>query len=72
MTGIEIAIRAHAKINVFLRILERRADGFHDIEALLLPVSLYDLVVVRPADRLSVVVTGDRASALTETTAPSA
>ena len=69
MTGTEIAIRAHAKINVFLRILERRADGFHDIESLLLPVSLHDLVVVRPAERLSVVVTGDRASALTETTA---
>ena len=64
MTAIDISIRAHAKINVFLRVLGRRHDGFHDIQSLLLPVSLHDLVVVRPAERLSVVVTGDRSSAL--------
>ncbi len=64
MTGTDISIRAHAKINVFLRVLGRRSDGFHDIESLLLPVSLHDLVVVRPAENLSVVVTGDRSSAL--------
>ncbi len=38
-----------AKINIGLRILERRADGYHNIETLLYPVSLADAleVVVR-------------------------
>ena len=44
-----VEVRAHAKINVFLRVLGRRDDGYHDIETLVLPVSLADLVVVRPA-----------------------
>ena len=39
--------RAHAKINVFLRVLGRRDEGFHDLETLVLPVSLHDDVVVR-------------------------
>jgi 4-diphosphocytidyl-2-C-methyl-D-erythritol kinase len=43
-----VEVRAHAKINVFLRVLRRRDDGYHDIESLLLPVSLADLVVLRP------------------------
>jgi 4-diphosphocytidyl-2-C-methyl-D-erythritol kinase len=54
-----IVRRAHAKVNVFLRVLGRRDDGYHDVETLLLPVSLHDVVTVEPADELSVVLTGD-------------
>jgi 4-diphosphocytidyl-2-C-methyl-D-erythritol kinase len=43
-----VEVEAHAKINVFLRVLRRRDDGYHDIESLLLPVSLADRVVLRP------------------------
>jgi 4-diphosphocytidyl-2-C-methyl-D-erythritol kinase len=39
--------RAHAKVNVFLRVLGRRDDGFHEIETLVLPVSLHDVVTAR-------------------------
>ncbi len=35
-------LRAPAKINLSLRILSRRADGFHEIETLMTPASLYD------------------------------
>src|SRR5437016_10219566 len=47
---------AHAKLNVFLRVLGRRADGYHEIESLIVPVSLADDVTVRldPELRLSV------------------
>ncbi len=39
-------LRAPAKINLSLRILSRRADGFHEIETLMAPVSLYDDVTM--------------------------
>jgi 4-diphosphocytidyl-2-C-methyl-D-erythritol kinase len=39
--------RAHAKVNVFLRVLGRRDDGFHEIETLVMPVSLHDVVTAR-------------------------
>ncbi len=35
-------LRAPAKINLSFRILRRREDGFHEIETLMAPVSLYD------------------------------
>jgi len=37
---------AHAKINVFLRVLGARDDGYHELESLVLPVSLADRVSV--------------------------
>jgi 4-diphosphocytidyl-2-C-methyl-D-erythritol kinase len=56
--------RAHAKLNVFLRVLGRRPDGFHDIETLILPLELHDVVEVRPADRIEVGVRGPRSDEL--------
>jgi 4-diphosphocytidyl-2-C-methyl-D-erythritol kinase len=50
--------RAHAKINLFLRVLRRREDGYHEIESLVTPISLADLVTVRPATELRVEVGG--------------
>lgn len=45
---------ANAKINVFLRVLGAREDGYHDIESLVVPVSLADRITARPADELRV------------------
>ncbi len=53
-----ISRAAHAKINVFLRILGKRDDGYHEIESLVLPVDLADTVSVKAATGLKVEVTG--------------
>jgi 4-diphosphocytidyl-2-C-methyl-D-erythritol kinase len=41
-------LRAPAKINLSFRILQRRADGFHEIETLMSPISLYDEITLQP------------------------
>lgn len=39
-----------AKINLHLRVLGKRRDGYHDIATLLHPISLYDEMIFRQAD----------------------
>ncbi len=59
MTALQM--QAHAKVNVFLRVLGRRDDGYHDVETLLLPISLADQVTVEPAGELTVSIEGPAA-----------
>ena len=40
-------IRAPAKINLSLRVVGRRADGYHLLDTIMLPVSLYDEIDIR-------------------------
>ena len=56
--------RAHAKLNVFLRVLGRRDDGLHDVETLVLPLELHDVVEATPGEALAVEVAGPRAGEL--------
>lgn len=53
---------APAKINPFLRVLGRRDDGYHDIETLIVPVTLADGVQAVLADDLLLTVVGERAT----------
>jgi 4-diphosphocytidyl-2-C-methyl-D-erythritol kinase len=61
VTGGTIRREARAKINVFLRVLSTREDGYHEIESLVVPISLADHVVVRPAEELRVEFEGEPA-----------
>lgn len=42
MTAGAVRVRAHAKVNLFLRVLAREADGFHGLETVFCLVSLAD------------------------------
>ncbi len=44
-------LRAHAKINLYLKILGRRPDGYHEIESVVQTVSLHDSLEFETADR---------------------
>jgi len=37
-----VEVDAPAKLNLYLEILGRRADGYHDIESLMVTVDLFD------------------------------
>jgi 4-diphosphocytidyl-2-C-methyl-D-erythritol kinase len=39
-------IRANAKINLGLKIINKRDDGFHNLETIFYPVNLYDEIIV--------------------------
>src|SRR5215471_125169 len=43
-------VRAPAKINLSLKILGRRSDGFHEIETLIAPISLCDDIKIERTD----------------------
>ena len=42
---------APAKINVTLEILARRADGYHSLRSVMLPIGLYDRIELQPSER---------------------
>ena len=37
-----VAVQAPAKLNLFLEILARRNDGYHEIETLMVPITIFD------------------------------
>lgn len=53
---------APAKLNLFLRVLGRRGDGYHDLRSLIVPLTLADGVQARRADRLVLTVVGECAA----------
>jgi 4-diphosphocytidyl-2-C-methyl-D-erythritol kinase len=44
-----VTVFAPAKVNLILRVLDRRADGFHNLWSLMQTVGLEDAVTIRPA-----------------------
>ena len=47
--GVEVL--APAKLNLFLEVLARRDDGYHEIQSLIVPITLYDRLTFREDSR---------------------
>ena len=50
MIPIPVSVRAHAKINLDLRVLGTRADGFHELRTVFQAISLHDTLVCAPRE----------------------
>lgn len=59
----ELAARAPAKVNLTLRVLRCREDGFHDIASLVVFAGVGDRLSLEPASPLGLTVSGPRAQA---------
>jgi 4-diphosphocytidyl-2-C-methyl-D-erythritol kinase len=57
---------AHAKVNLWLNVVGRRADGYHLLDSLVAFVDLADTLSTRPADRLSLELDGPYAGEVAE------
>jgi 4-diphosphocytidyl-2-C-methyl-D-erythritol kinase len=59
-----VNVRVPAKVNLQLSVGPPRGDGYHDLVTVFQAVSLFDEVTVQPAERTSVVVTGEDAASV--------
>ena len=57
-SAVEIVDTAPAKVNLTLRVLGRRPDGYHDIESLVAFADLSDRLFFAPDGKLALAVTG--------------
>lgn len=49
----EIVVKSKAKINIGLNIINKRSDGYHDIETIFYPINLYDEIKFTKSDSFS-------------------
>jgi 4-diphosphocytidyl-2-C-methyl-D-erythritol kinase len=52
----KISIKAPAKINLYLQVLWKRDDGFHEIESLIQAIDLYDEITLEKSDKIELTV----------------
>ena len=55
MSDVTITLPAFAKINLTLRVLEKRADGYHNLETIFQTVSLHDTIEMSPLDQPNII-----------------
>lgn len=44
-------IRAYAKVNLALDVVRKREDGYHDLEMIMAPITLHDLIYIEKIDQ---------------------
>ncbi len=55
-------VRAHAKINLGLNVVGKREDGYHELEMVMMPISLHDLIYVNRMDKEEIQITSNSKS----------
>lgn len=60
--GILHRVFSPAKINLFLKVLRRRGDGYHDIVSVMQPISLYDEITIEMENGSGIIVSCDNVS----------
>lgn len=46
----ELSIKSYAKINIGLNIISKRPDGFHNLQTIFFPISLFDTIQIKKAE----------------------
>ena len=59
-----IKVEAAAKINLYLHVVGRRANGYHELDSLIAFTDVFDTLTLTPADELSLEIAGTFASSL--------
>lgn len=53
-------VKAHCKINIGLRVVRRREDGYHELQTIMYPVrELHDVITIEPLDSCDVEFVGE-------------
>ena len=52
----KVRVRAHAKINLYLDVVGKRADGYHNLETIFHSIGLHDDVIIRKRDTKGITV----------------
>ena len=60
--GILHRVLSPAKINLFLKVLRKRDDGYHDIVSVMQPISLYDEILMEMENGGGIIVSCDNAN----------
>lgn len=60
--GILHRVFSPAKINLFLRVLRKRDDGYHDIVSVMQPISLYDEITIEMENGSGIILSCDNVS----------
>jgi 4-diphosphocytidyl-2-C-methyl-D-erythritol kinase len=65
VSGVAVEVFAPAKVNLYLHVVGRRADGYHLLDSLVAFAGVGDTLRIAPASRLELLIEGPTAAALT-------
>lgn len=51
----ELSLKAPAKINLYLKVLGKRPDGYHEIESMMQAIDLYDEIKLEKSDSVEII-----------------